>query len=531
MKFVLLLFIIFLSSSIAQTKKIYLFYSNDVHGGIAEVEATFLNPNFPPMLGGGGSAAAIISEYRKMAEENGDIILIFDSGDMFQGTPLGTKTEGKAIIEYMNQVGYTAAAAGNHDFDLGKDVFINVSKLAKFPILAANLVNKQTGQPFEYIKPYIMIEKQGLKIGVFGISTESTEIMSFDDHIEGLDFTAEKPAAEKAVAKLRELGADIIIGISHLGLPYDMEEGYEKLMDSVDQNEQKDSYLNAMELARYVPGIDVLFAGHIHKGYDEPWVDPVNHTICFQNYGNGGNLGMAMLEIDMDSKSISGYDLPTRTSGLLLLTHDEYWPDPVIRDSIKAQQAEVEKGFDEVIGITEFALTRAQSESPMNNLICDAMVTATSADFSFTNFGGVRSDLQMGPITPRDMFKVLPFGNSIVVIKMSGLMLRELIESKLERNRSGLAIGGGKVVYEKDAEDGEKIVEFLIKGDTIQKDKMYRVAMTDYLAEGNSGLGKLEEVGEENIARTGIMLRDAVTQYIQTNAPLRIKNDGRWVKK
>lgn len=530
--FYILTFLILLSTqNVAQTKKIYLFYTNDIHGGIAEVEAFFLNPNFPPMLGGGASAAAIISKYRKLAADNGDIFLLFDSGDIFQGTPLGTKTEGKAIIEYMNQVGYTAAAAGNHDFDLGKEVFINLTKTANFPILAANLINTETGLTFEYIKPYMLIEQQGLKIGVFGISTESTENMSFAKNIEGLDFTSEKPAAIKAVAKLKELGADIIIGISHLGLPYNVEDGYEKLVEAVEQNEKKESYLNAMELAHYVPGIDVLFGGHIHKGYDEPWVDPVNHTICFQNYGNGGNLGMAILEIDMESKSISGYDLPTKNSGLLLLTQDEYWPDMAIRDTIKAQQALVEKGFDEVIGITEFALTRAQGESPMNNLICDAMVKAVNADFSFTNFGGVRSDLQIGPITPRDMFKVLPFGNSIVVIKMPGSMLRELIESKLERNRNGLAIGGGKVVYEKEREDGDKIVEFLINGDAIIPDKKYRVAMTDYLAEGNSGLSKLEEVREENVARTGIMLRDAVTQYIQKNAPLRIKNDGRWVKK
>ncbi|KAA3614774.1 MAG: bifunctional metallophosphatase/5'-nucleotidase [Calditrichaeota bacterium] len=514
-----------------QTKKIYMFYTNDVHGGIAEVEATFLNPNFPPILGGGASAAAILSEYRKLAEENGDIFLLFDSGDIFQGTPLGTKTEGRALIEYMNQVGYTAAAAGNHDFDLGKEVFINLTEQANFPILAANLVNKESGEPFEYIKPYVLLEKQGIKIGVFGISTESTENMSFEDHIKGLDFTSEKPAAEKAVAKLKELGADLIIGISHLGLPYNMQEGYEELQEAEAQNEKKESYLNAMELARYVPGIDVLFGGHIHKGYNEPWVDPVNHTICFQNYGNGGNLGMAILEIDMDTKSIAGYDLPTRNSGLLLLTHDEYWPDPKMREAIKAEQAEVEKGFDEVIGITEFALTRAQSESPMNNLICDAMVSASGADFSFTNFGGVRSDLQIGPITPRDMFKVLPFGNSIVVIRMSGSMLRELIEGKLERNRSGLAIGGGKIVYEKDAEDGDKISEFLVKNEELDPDKMYKVAMTDYLAEGNSGLGQLEDVKEENIDRTGIILREAVTQYILENAPLKIKNDGRWVKK
>jgi len=217
MKLTFLILLFFTTQNFAETKKIYLFYSNDLHGGIAEVEATFLNPNFPPVLGGGASAAAILSKYRNIAEENGDIFLLFDSGDIFQGTPLGTKTEGKAIIEYMNDVGYTAAAAGNHDFDLGKEVFINLTKTANFPILAANLVVKETGEPFEFIKPYVLLEKQGLKIGVFGISTESTENMSFAEHIEGLDFTSEKPAAEKAVAKLKELGADIIIGISQIG--------------------------------------------------------------------------------------------------------------------------------------------------------------------------------------------------------------------------------------------------------------------------------------------------------------------------
>lgn len=514
-----------------KTKKIYLFYTNDIHGGIAEVEATFLNPNFPPILGGGASAAGIISQFRKRAEEEDAIFLLLDAGDIFQGTPLGTKTDGLAIIDYMNQVGYTAAAAGNHDFDLGKDAFIKLTEYANFPILSANLIDKKSGTHFEYVKPHIMVEEKGLKIGILGISTESTENMSFADHIKGLDFTAEVPAAKKAIAELKEQGADIIIGVSHLGLPYNMEEGYAELRANEEQNIRKDSYLNAMELARYVPGIDLLFGGHIHKGYNEPWVDPVNHTICFQNYGNGGNLGMVMVNVDMESKSIIGYELPTKSSGLLLLTQDQYWPDAQIRKSIKAKQAEVEKGFDEVIGVTELALTRAAGESPMNNLICDAMIDATGSDFSFTNFGGIRSDLQIGPITPRDMFKVMPFGNAIVVIKMSGAMLKELIEGKLNNNRTGLAIGGGKVVYERARDNGDKITTFLVNGKPIKPEGTYRVAMTDYLAEGNSGLSALERVKEENIDRTGIMLREAATEYIQKNAPLKIKNDGRWVKK
>ncbi|MEJ2054371.1 MAG: bifunctional UDP-sugar hydrolase/5'-nucleotidase [Calditrichaceae bacterium] len=511
--------------------KLYICYTNDVHGGITEQEADFLNPNFPPMLGGGASAAEIIAQYREIAQENGDIFLLLDAGDIFQGTPVGTKTAGKAVIDYMNAVGYDAVTAGNHDFDLGKDTFINLTKQADFPILSANLIDKSTDSLFSYIKPYTIKETAGLRIGIFGITTEATEQMSFPQNLKGLDFTAELPAAQKAVDALHKKGVDIVIGLVHLGLPYDPEEGYKALKEETRQNIIKKSYLNAMEMAHYVKGIDILFGGHIHKGYDEPWSDPVNHTLVFQNYGNGGNLGMTVIDIDRKTKTIAGYKLPGKEGGLLLLTEDEFWPDPKVYASIKEVQNEVEKGYDEVIGVTEYALTRAQGEAPMNNLICDAMIEAAGADFSFTNFGGIRADLKTGPITPRDIFKVLPFGNSIVVLHLQGDFLKKLIEGKIAGDRSGLAIGGGQVIYDRSRPDGDKIEVFKISGESVMPDKIYRVATTDYLAEGNSGLSELADLPETKVDRTGMLLSDAVTQYIQNHSPLKIKVDGRWQKK
>ena len=122
-----------------QEQNLIIFYTNDLHGGITEQEAEFLNPDFPPILGGGAAAANIIFQARKQAEETDDIVLVLDAGDIFQGTPIGTKTEGQAIIEYMNDVEYDAVTAGNHDFDLGKDVFIKMTEKANFPILSANI--------------------------------------------------------------------------------------------------------------------------------------------------------------------------------------------------------------------------------------------------------------------------------------------------------------------------------------------------------------------------------------------------------
>ncbi len=527
----IIVFSLFVISN-ADNQKIFIFYTNDLHGGITEQEADFLNPDFPPILGGGAAAANIIYKYRKMAAENGDIVLVFDSGDMFQGTPLGTKTEGKAIIEYMNDVGYDAACAGNHDFDLGKDVFINLTRMADFPILSANLIDKTTDQVFSHVKPYTIINRGGLKIGVLGITTEVTENMSFPKNIEGLDFTAEAPAAQRAVNTMREQNVDLVIALVHMGLPYHTEEGYQALSETIDQKAVKVSYLNAMELAHFVTGIDILFGGHIHRGYQEPWEDPSNHTLCFQNYGNGGNLGLAIIDVDRESKTIAGYDLPARDSGLLLLTSDEFWPDEKIYADIKSKQMEVEKGYDEVLGISRGALTRSsRGESPMNNLICDAMIEATQSDFSLTNFGGIRSDLKSGPITRRDLFKVLPFGNTLVVFQMKGEFLKQLIESKITGNRAGLAIGGGKVEFDPAREDGNKITYFEVGDHPLYPEKEYRVVTTDYLAEGNSGLDLLLEVNEANVAYTGILLRDAISEYIQKYTPMEIQLNGRWQRK
>lgn len=527
----LILFSIILTAQ-AGDQKLYIFYTNDVHGGITEQDAEFLNPDFPPLLGGGAAAANLIFKYRKMAEQTGDIVMLVDAGDMFQGTPLGTKTEGRAVIEYMNEVGYDAASAGNHDFDLGKDVFTNLTQMARFPILSANLFDKETGEIFSQVKPYTIIDRGGMRIGIFGLTTEATKNMSFPKNIEGLDFRAELPAAQRAVNELREKGVDLVIGLVHMGLPYDTREGYMQMREEEGQAIEKASYLNAMEVAHYVTGIDILFGGHIHRGYDEPWEDPQNHTLCFQNYGNGGNLGLAIINIDRDSKTISGYELPARDSGLLLLTSDEFWPDAKIHADIKSKQMEVEKGYDEILGITQRDLTRSgEGESPMGNLICDAMLEATQAEFAISNFGGIRADIKSGPVTPRDVFKVLPFGNSLVVFQMTGEFLKEIMESRLKGNRRGLIIGGGKIEFDSEREDGNKITYFQVGDYPLYPKKEYRVVTTDYLAEGNSGMDLLLEVADANIARTGILLRDAVTQFIGNHSPLNITVDGRWVRK
>ena len=200
--------------------------------------------------------------------------------------------------------------------------------------------------------------------------------------------------------------------------------------------------------------------------------------------------------------------------------------------STNFEQMEVKKGDDEVLGTTFSDLSRSgRGESPMNNLICDAMIEATQSDFSVINFGGIHADLKSGQVTRRDLFRVLPFENTLVVFQMKGEFLKQLLESKITYNRRGLAIGGGKVEFDPARDDGNKITYSEVGNYPLYPEKEYRVVTTDYLAEGNSGMDLLLQVSDANIVRTGILLRGAVSEYIQKYSPLEIQLNGRWIRK
>lgn len=535
MKYFLTLVVLLLVCFIAYSKtpieklRLSVFFTNDLHGGITPQKAEFLNPEFPPRLGGGASAAQLIKKAQQRAIQEGNGVLIIDSGDIFQGTLVGTRSEGEAIVKYMNKIGYDAVVPGNHDFDLGKDNLIELIKISEFPWVSCNIYDKETGQRWQWVKPWIIKKIEGLKIGITGATTRGTEYMSFPENIRGLEFRSEVLNLQQSADELREQNVDLVVAMVHAGLPYDPREGYDDLQKVTKDSVLKSGYANAMEIAHFVRGIDLLLGGHIHKGYDEPWEDPKNHTICIQNYGNGGNLGWIDLHIDLPSRSIAYYEYPADNSTLLLLQEDEFWPDSTVLNFIKSQQEIYEKGFEEVVGKSQIALTRSSiGESPMNNLIADAMRERVGADFAFTNFGGIRSDLKMGPITREDVFKVLPFGNQIATLMVDAVFLKNIIETRVAGGSRGLAISGGEITINKTLPDGQRVVKVEINGQLLDPNKKYRIATTDYLMEGNSGLYMFKEIPRENIAFTGILLREAVIEYIQKYTPILPEMDGRW---
>lgn len=532
MKKIYFLILILLSSFLfAEDLLLDIMFTNDIHGGIDRYPATFLNPNFPPMLGGGGSAASYIKDVRKSSDGTKRDNLLVDAGDFFQGHPVGTMTQGSAVITYMNMIGYDLTVVGNHEYDIGEEALIETYKGAKFPILSCNIVKKGTEELVDYVQPYMILEKMGIKFGIIGITTTDTEKMSFPDNIKNVDFLPVLPALRKYIPIVRSEGIDILIVVGHLGLPYDPEPAYQNRYKKEKSDSPRYWGFDAQEIAHEVEGIDILFGGHMHKGFKEPWEDPVTHTLVFQGYAYGSNIGHATIKIDAETKTISGYQLPALREGVLITVfEDEFIPDPEIADTILAMQKIAEQGMDEIIGMASTYISREgnDAQNMIGNLVCESMLDATDADFSFLNLGGVRGDLQNGPITYRNVFDVMPFENQVVTFDVDGIFLKNIIEMRVSGTRHGLRVAGVNVVYNRTREDYDRITKLLIGGKPWQSDNIYKICTTDFLLQGNAGLTMLTKIPESNITRYEKSLRDCIVDYIVTNTPVSARIDDRW---
>jgi 2',3'-cyclic-nucleotide 2'-phosphodiesterase (5'-nucleotidase family) len=502
-------------------------FSNDVHGGIDRTEARFMNDEFPPPLGGGASAATLITQLRQEAQKQGEGFLLLDAGDIFSGTLIGSQTGGKAVIEYMNAVGYNAMSVGNHEFDQGLDNLKALIATAQFPVLSANLLDS-TGQPVDFVKPYIILEVNGLRVAIIGLTTHATRSMSSPSHLQGLQFGDEVQAATKAIAQARAEGAEFVIALSHLGLPYSWEEGFRRLQEREKSNFEGSGAVNDMELARRVPGLDVLFSGHIHVGYREPWVDPVTHVPCFQNYGRGSGLGLVKLKINRATGKLAGWESFADEGALATLFLEEFTPDTSVDRMIRQKADALAAVYQRPIAQATVTISRAgDGESPLGNLVTDAWREHLDADLAITNSGGLRDDLPPGNVTLQEIFNVLPFGNSLVVITLRGDEFRNLLKRKISADRIGFALSGCRLTIDLSLPEGQRIIEITIGGQPLQDDRTYKLATTEYLREGNSRFEALAAVPDDRVTYTGILEREAVGEYIAKLGVLEGKMDGR----
>ena len=510
----------------AEPVKIIIVHTNDIHGGIDRQGATFMSQEFPPQLGGGASLASLVEHMRKKAAGEGKGFLLFDTGDIWQGTPVGNYDTGRIVMEFMNRLGYDAWSPGNHEFDAGLANAFRIMNMAEFPVLAANIVDAETGEIPPPMKPYIIKEVAGIKIGMIGLVTEETPYYALPEDVNEIEFLRVKPVTERYIAEIKDQ-VDLVFVVGHLGVPYDVNTAYREMIES--GVEQKIRYgMNAMELVHHVEGIDLMLCGHIHVGYEGGWEDPLTHTICLQTYGRGTGVGVYEITVDPDTRQIIGYELSETDGSLITLFEDEWWPDEEMAEFIGTWVDSAEVGMDEPIGRALIDISRVGvGESPMGNMVVDAMREAVNADVAFTNLGGIRDNIGMGIITGRDVFQVVPFENKLAVFEMTGSYLKHVLEWRVKGMRQGLYVSGIKAAYSRSRPDFDRIVELYVGGRPWDPDSTYRVTTTDFIAEGNIGLEILTEVSPEYVDFTDVTVKDAVIEYVKRHSPLAPKVEGR----
>jgi len=388
--------------------------------------------------------------------------LVLDAGDAFHGQPIAQLNEGESIVKIFNEIGYDAMTPGNHDFNYGKERLLELDEMAEFPIVAANVYYDDYS---EFLPGYTVKEIDGVKVGIFGIATPETVYKSHPANTEGLEFFDPVIASKLMVAKLED-DVDVIVGLVHLGL-------------------DESSIHTSRLVAENVEGIDLIVDGHSHTELPEGLM--VGNTLIAQAGGYDNNVGI----VDLVVKN----GMVTSKSARLINKEEaaELEPDPAITAII----AEVKEANDliteefvsensiELVGEREFVRT---GETNLGNLITDSMVEFTGADVALTNGGGIRASIPADDITVGDVITVLPFGNYVVTIDVTGAEIVEALEHGLSAYPETLGafphIAGMNVVFDPSQEVGSRVVEVTVGEEELDMEATYSLATNDFLAAG-----------------------------------------------
>ncbi|WP_062051874.1 bifunctional UDP-sugar hydrolase/5'-nucleotidase [Bacillus sp. JCM 19034] len=364
--------------------------------------------------------------------------LLLDAGDVFSGTLFFNQYLGQADLEFMNMAEYDAMVPGNHEFDKGPEVFADFIKKAQFPFVSSNINYSQEpsfsdlfidviGAPAENGKVYPAIVKEfdGERVGIIGLTTEDTVFVANPgDHIVFENYLEK---AKETVKRLEEEGVNKIIALTHLGYRYDR------------------------TLAEEVEGIDIVVGGHSHTLLDKPVVfhENTKPTLVVQANEYGEFLGR--LDVTFDENGV----LQSWDGQLIKVDEQDengqyvYEEDPAATARLAELQLPIEELKKHVVGHTSIFLDAEREhirsqETNLGNLIADGMLEkaqeSVDAQIALQNAGGIRASIAEGDITLGDVLTVLPFGNTLVTLELTG---EEIVEA-LELSVSSIDDGHGR---------------------------------------------------------------------------------------
>lgn len=465
---------------VSDTWELTVMHTNDTHAHLADV-------------------ARRVTLVNQIRNEGGNNLLV-DAGDVFSGDLYFTKWFGRADLAFMNYMGYDAMTFGNHEFDQGTAVLANFINNAKFPLVSSNIdfskdehiaslvkspitinttAQKTTANGGVY--PYVILDVNGVEVGVFGMTTEDTTETSSPG--KNVIFKNAQESAEETVKVMEQEGLKHIIALSHLG------------------------YGRDKAIAETVEGIDLIVGGHTHTKLSKPefLTDTINNTptVIVQANEWGKFLGRVDLVFDKNGVVQTGEG---QTTGQLLTVDNTVTEDIVAKEMLAPYNAELGELKKQVIGIASVVLDGERKnvrskETNLGNLIADGMLSKAkqlkNADIAIMNGGGIRASIDQGEITMGELRTVMPFGNTLFVLDVTGQQLKDGLENGISGAKLAdlpgkfPQIAGMKFKWDPNATGGNKVFDIMIQRESgyeaLNLSSTYRLATNSFVANGGDG--------------------------------------------
>jgi 2',3'-cyclic-nucleotide 2'-phosphodiesterase / 3'-nucleotidase len=361
--------------------------------------------------------------YIQQIRKEKDATILLDNGDNLQGQPevyyynfIDTVSP-HFVAEVMNYMGYDAGTVGNHDVEAGHSVYDKLVREYKFPLLAANAVDINTGKP--YFKPYLIIEKEGVKIAVFGLVTPAIPNWLPPELYSGIEFKDMVETARKWMPVILNEKPDIIVGLFHSG--WDRSE--EKIQHISDLNEN-----GSAAVAYNVPGFDIIFNGHDHKAANEKFVNSAGDTVLILNGGSRSEK-LAEADITFSSRHFKG-KRHLKITGKIINVAD-FKADSEFISRFMPERKIINEYVNRIIGSSSSTITSRDAyfgSSAFVDMIHTIQLEITGADISFAAPLSFDVQINKGPITVGDMFKLCRFENMLYTMSLSGDEIHKYLE-------------------------------------------------------------------------------------------------------
>lgn len=471
-------------SAFALANPVTILYFNDLHE---------IAPLDDGARGGVARLATVIEEVRA---DNPDTIVIF-GGDLVGGTLFG-EFQGAPLVEALNLIGIDYANFGNHEFDFGADVTRERVNGSEFQWLSANLTEAGTTEPFMGLPTSVLHEAGGLSIGIIGTTTAMETTNAFGQ----VDEQPVIPAVEREAEELLAAGADLIIAVTQQPLAADR------------------------ELLAAVPAVSLVLSEE--QSELTSFVEVTGQTAIAKPAGN--ITGVIRADFDPERH-------PALTVSVIPVDASVA-EDPELAQLSEHYMALLDERLSEVITTSTVDLDAGaslnrHSETLLGNLIADAMRSSLNANLGLMQGGGIRSDsvFPAGELTLRELTEILPFGNTIVLIEVTGRQLLEALENGVSQveNASGRFPhpSGFSYVYDSSRPPFERITEVLVDHEPLDQDATYTLAVSSFIAAGGDGYTSL--AGAPQLVDDSDGKRDVLTlaDHVRGLGTLELELEGR----